>query len=161
MSTSGSTAKAAQAGPTSSPSTRPSPRASSPSHTTSRSRRMLSSLGGSPVHTGSSPAVPVSGALPVSMAPAYVGETESMTPTTETMVGIGGAPASTHMGPNIAPQPPPTHGVLRLGLVLEGERIQHAERVIGYMPRGAEKLFGARDSRQIIMLANRHDWLSA
>jgi NADH-quinone oxidoreductase subunit D len=33
--------------------------------------------------------------------------------------------------------------------------------VIGYMHRGAEKLFEARDYRQIIMLANRHDWLSA
>ena len=29
------------------------------------------------------------------------------------------------------------------------------------MHRGAEKLFEARDYRQIIMLANRHDWLSA
>ena len=51
--------------------------------------------------------------------------------------------------------------MLRLRLVLDGERIQHAEPVIGYMHRGAEKLFEARDYRQIIMLANRHDWLSA
>ena len=29
------------------------------------------------------------------------------------------------------------------------------------MHRGAEKLFEARDYRQIIVLANRHDWLSA
>jgi NADH-quinone oxidoreductase subunit D len=29
------------------------------------------------------------------------------------------------------------------------------------MHRGAEKLFEARDYRQIVMLANRHDWLSA
>jgi NADH-quinone oxidoreductase subunit D len=29
------------------------------------------------------------------------------------------------------------------------------------MHRGAEKLFEARDYRQIMMLANRHDWLSA
>ena len=62
---------------------------------------------------------------------------------------------------NIGPQHPSTHGVLRLRLVLDGERIQHAEPVIGYMHRGAEKLFEARDYRQIIMLANRHDWLSA
>lgn len=51
--------------------------------------------------------------------------------------------------------------MLRLRLVLDGERIQQAEPVIGYMHRGAEKLFEARDYRQIIMLANRHDWLSA
>ncbi len=29
------------------------------------------------------------------------------------------------------------------------------------MHRGAEKLFEVRDYRQIIVLANRHDWLSA
>ncbi|MFG2027806.1 NADH-quinone oxidoreductase subunit D [Streptomyces sp. NPDC048825] len=84
-----------------------------------------------------------------------------MTPTTETTVGIGGAAESTDMVLNIGPQHPSTHGVLRLRLVLDGERIQHAEPVIGYMHRGAEKLFEARDYRQIIMLANRHDWLSA
>ncbi|MGN6332564.1 MAG: NADH-quinone oxidoreductase subunit D [Motilibacteraceae bacterium] len=62
---------------------------------------------------------------------------------------------------NIGPQHPATHGVLRLRLVLDGERIVHAEPVIGYMHRGAEKLFEVRDYRQIIVLANRHDWLSA
>ncbi|MER5300270.1 NADH-quinone oxidoreductase subunit D [Streptomyces lasiicapitis] len=62
---------------------------------------------------------------------------------------------------NIGPQHPSTHGVLRLRLVLDGERIEAAEPVIGYMHRGAEKLFEARDYRQIVMLANRHDWLSA
>ncbi|MFD5493103.1 NADH-quinone oxidoreductase subunit D [Streptomyces sp. NPDC127091] len=84
-----------------------------------------------------------------------------MTPTTETTVGIGGAAESTDMVLNIGPQHPSTHGVLRLKLVLDGELIHHAEPVIGYMHRGAEKLFEARDYRQIIMLANRHDWLSA
>ncbi|WP_155058113.1 NADH-quinone oxidoreductase subunit D [Streptomyces blattellae] len=84
-----------------------------------------------------------------------------MTPTTETTVGIGGAAESTDMVLNIGPQHPSTHGVLRLRLTLDGERITHAEPVIGYMHRGAEKLFEARDYRQIIMLANRHDWLSA
>ncbi|WP_395295648.1 NADH-quinone oxidoreductase subunit D [Kitasatospora hibisci] len=86
----------------------------------------------------------------------------------ETTVGIGagaenftGTAGSTDMVLNIGPQHPATHGVLRLRLVLDGERIVTAEPVIGYMHRGAEKLFEARDYRQIIMLANRHDWLSA
>ncbi len=86
----------------------------------------------------------------------------------ETTVGIGagaenvtGTADSTDMVLNIGPQHPATHGVLRLRLVLDGERIVSAEPVIGYMHRGAEKLFEARDYRQIIMLANRHDWLSA
>ncbi|AXH98143.1 NADH-quinone oxidoreductase subunit D [Ornithinimicrobium avium] len=62
---------------------------------------------------------------------------------------------------NIGPQHPATHGVLRLRVTVDGERILAAEPVIGYMHRGAEKLFEARDYRQIIVLANRHDWLSA
>ncbi len=81
----------------------------------------------------------------------------------ETTVGIGAGVenTATDMVLNIGPQHPATHGVLRLKLVLDGERIIRAEPVIGYMHRGAEKLFEARDYRQIIMLANRHDWLSA
>ena len=62
---------------------------------------------------------------------------------------------------NIGPQHPSTHGVLRLRLVLDGERVVSCEPVVGYMHRGAEKLFEVRDYRQIIVLANRHDWLSA
>lgn len=80
---------------------------------------------------------------------------------TETTIGIGGATEGTDMVLNIGPQHPSTHGVLRLRLKLAGERISEAEPIIGYMHRGAEKLFEARDYRQIIMLANRHDWLSA
>jgi NADH-quinone oxidoreductase subunit D len=62
---------------------------------------------------------------------------------------------------NIGPQHPATHGVLRLRIVVDGEQIVHAEPIVGYMHRGAEKLFEVRDYRQIIVLANRHDWLSA
>ncbi|UWE07890.1 NADH-quinone oxidoreductase subunit D [Actinacidiphila bryophytorum] len=80
---------------------------------------------------------------------------------TETTIGIGGAAEGTDMVLNIGPQHPSTHGVLRLRLVLDGERIRSAEPIVGYMHRGAEKLFEARDYRQIVMLANRHDWLSA
>ena len=69
--------------------------------------------------------------------------------------------ATSDMVLNIGPQHPATHGVLRLRLRLDGERIVHVEPVIGYMHRGAEKLFEVRDYRQIIVLANRHDWLSA
>jgi NADH-quinone oxidoreductase subunit D len=61
----------------------------------------------------------------------------------------------------IGPQHPATHGVLRLALTVAGDRIVRAEPVVGYMHRGAEKLFEARDYRQILVLANRHDWLSA
>ncbi len=75
--------------------------------------------------------------------------------------GGGDGLATQDMVLNIGPQHPATHGVLRLRLVLDGERIVHAEPIIGYMHRGAEKLFEVRDYRQIVVLANRHDWLSA
>jgi NADH-quinone oxidoreductase subunit D len=89
--------------------------------------------------------------------------------TTERTVGIGAGAdlvgderlATQDMVLNIGPQHPSTHGVLRLRLLLAGERSVHAEPVVGDMHRGAEKLFEVRDYRQIVVLANRHDWLSA
>jgi NADH-quinone oxidoreductase subunit D len=81
--------------------------------------------------------------------------------TSELTVGTGAGLDTADMVLNIGPQHPSTHGVLRLKLVLDGERVLSAEPIIGYMHRGAEKLFEVRDYRQIIMLANRHDWLSA
>jgi NADH-quinone oxidoreductase subunit D len=80
--------------------------------------------------------------------------------TRELIVATGDL-ATADMVLNIGPQHPATHGVLRLAITLDGERIIRADPVIGYMHRGAEKLFEARDYRQIIVLANRHDWLSA
>lgn len=62
---------------------------------------------------------------------------------------------------NLGSGHPSGHGLLQLRLTLEGEKITAAEPVIGYVHRGAEKLFEARDYRQIIVLANRHDWLGA
>ncbi len=82
--------------------------------------------------------------------------------TRELTVGVGpGELATADMVLNIGPQHPATHGVLRLRIVLDGERIISADPIIGYMHRGAEKLFEVRDYRQIAVLANRHDWLSA
>jgi NADH-quinone oxidoreductase subunit D len=77
-------------------------------------------------------------------------------------VGTGAKELATEdMILNVGPQHPSTHGVLRLRLTLDGERITRAEPIVGYMHRGAEKLFEVRDFRQVIVLANRHDWLSA
>lgn len=83
-------------------------------------------------------------------------------PARELTVGVGaGDLATADMVLNIGPQHPATHGVLRLRLVLDGERIVSADPIVGYMHRGAEKLFEVRDYRQVVVLANRHDWLSA
>ncbi|HEX5740792.1 MAG TPA: NADH-quinone oxidoreductase subunit D [Pilimelia sp.] len=77
------------------------------------------------------------------------------------VVGTQGGVGTADMVLNIGPQHPSTHGVLRLRLVVDGERVTACEPVVGYMHRGAEKLFEVRDYRQILVLANRHDWLSA
>ncbi|QSB05140.1 NADH-quinone oxidoreductase subunit D [Natronoglycomyces albus] len=76
-------------------------------------------------------------------------------------VGLGAGTEATDMVLNIGPQHPSTHGVLRLKLTIDAERVTSCEPIIGYMHRGAEKLYEARDFRQIMVLANRHDWLSA
>jgi NADH-quinone oxidoreductase subunit D len=75
--------------------------------------------------------------------------------------GAAGGPSPERLLINLGPGHPSGHGMLRLSLTLDGDRITTAEPVIGYVHRGAEKLFEARDYRQIIVLANRHDWLSA
>ena len=79
----------------------------------------------------------------------------------EVVVAGEGGLATEEMVLNIGPQHPSTHGVLRVVITLDGERITSAEPVIGYMHRAFEKLAEARDYRQIIALVNRHDWLSA
>jgi NADH-quinone oxidoreductase subunit D len=75
--------------------------------------------------------------------------------------GANGDLSTQEMNLNIGPQHPATHGVLRVVIDLDGERIVRATPVIGYMHRGFEKLAEARDYRQIMALCNRHDWLSA
>lgn len=78
------------------------------------------------------------------------------------VVGIGVLdPTSADVVLELGDQHPSTHGALRLALTLDGDRVVTAEPIVGYMHRGAEKLFEVRDYRQLVMLANRHDWLSA
>ena len=64
------------------------------------------------------------------------------------------------MSLSIGPAHPATHGVFRIVLELDGERVKKATPVVGYMHRGFEKLAEHRDFRQIKALVNRHDWLS-
>ena len=56
---------------------------------------------------------------------------------------------------------PAGHGLLRVRGTVTGGVVEDAEVVTGLMHRGAEKLFESRDYRQILSLANRHDWLSS
>lgn len=56
---------------------------------------------------------------------------------------------------------PAGHGLLSIAGRTEGGIIVEAEVVTGLMHRGAEKLFESRDYRQILSLANRHNWLAS
>jgi len=77
-------------------------------------------------------------------------------------VAVGAARGSSHEVPlNLGPHHPTSHGGLRLRLTLDGDRIAGCEPVVGYLHRGVEKLFEVRDYRQLLVLANRHDWHSA
>ena len=75
------------------------------------------------------------------------------------IIGDGDFP-TTDMSLSIGPAHPATHGVFRIVLEMDGERVKRATPVIGYMHRGFEKLAEHRDYRQIKALVNRHDWLS-
>lgn len=62
---------------------------------------------------------------------------------------------------NMGPQHPSTHGVLRVVLRLDGERVVDSDVVIGYLHRGIEKLCENRDWTQIILLTDRMDYVAA
>ncbi len=61
---------------------------------------------------------------------------------------------------NMGPQHPSTHGVLRIKLLLDGEKIVSAEPVIGYLHTGVEKECETRTYAQVFTLVDRLDYLS-
>ena len=62
---------------------------------------------------------------------------------------------------NMGPQHPSTHGVLRVVLRLDGEKVVDSDVVIGYLHRGIEKLSENRNWTQIILLTDRMDYVAA
>ena len=61
---------------------------------------------------------------------------------------------------NMGPQHPSTHGVFRLVIWVDGERITRAEPHIGYLHRGSEKLCEDETYSQIITLFDRLDYVA-
>lgn len=61
---------------------------------------------------------------------------------------------------NLGPQHPSTHGVLRIKLRLEGEKVLAAEPIIGYLHTGVEKECETRTYVQGFTLVDRLDYLS-
>ncbi len=62
---------------------------------------------------------------------------------------------------NMGPQHPSTHGVLRLLLTLEGEKVIKVEPHLGYIHRSIEKMCEKDTYPQIIHLTDRMDYLSS
>lgn len=62
---------------------------------------------------------------------------------------------------NMGPQHPSTHGVLRVILKLDGEKVLGTECVIGYLHRGVEKIAEHRTYAQFNPYVDRMDYVAA
>ncbi len=62
---------------------------------------------------------------------------------------------------NMGPQHPSTHGVLKIVLTLEGEKIVKADPVMGFLHRGVEKLAETITYNQFIPHTDRLDYVCA
>ena len=61
---------------------------------------------------------------------------------------------------NMGPQHPSTHGVFRMVLWVDGEKVTAVEPYIGYLHRGSEKLCEGEQYHQVITLFDRMDYLA-
>ena len=68
---------------------------------------------------------------------------------------------STELILNMGPQHPSTHGVLRVILKLDGEKILGTDCVIGYLHRGVEKIAENRTYTQFNPYVDRMDYVAA
>lgn len=68
---------------------------------------------------------------------------------------------STELVLNMGPQHPSTHGVLRVILKLDGEKILGTDCVIGYLHRGVEKIAENRTYAQFNPYVDRMDYVAA
>jgi len=62
---------------------------------------------------------------------------------------------------NVGPQHPSTHGVFRMRLTLDGERITDVDMIVGYLHRSMEKLAEERSFTQNIPFTDRTDYIAA
>ncbi len=68
---------------------------------------------------------------------------------------------STELVLNMGPQHPSTHGVLRVIVKLDGERVTGTECVVGYLHRGVEKIAENRTYQQFAPYVDRMDYVAA
>jgi NADH-quinone oxidoreductase subunit D len=62
---------------------------------------------------------------------------------------------------NMGPQHPSTHGVLRVKLRVDGEKVVGSECIIGYLHRGVEKIAEHRSYPQFAPYVDRMDYVAA
>src|ERR1700756_3243073 len=62
---------------------------------------------------------------------------------------------------NMGPQHPSTHGVLRVVLKLDGEKVVDLDPVLGYLHRGVEKLCENADYHQAICYTDPLEYVSS
>jgi len=62
---------------------------------------------------------------------------------------------------NVGPSHPSTHGVCRVIVTVDGEKITKAEPVIGYLHRGIEKIAENRTYAQVVPLTDRLDYVGS
>ena len=84
-----------------------------------------------------------------------VGTVGSVPESADTMLGLR------EMELNFGPQHPSTHGVLRIVLKVDGERIVSARPDVGYLHRGTEKLFETETYPMIVPHTDRLDYVAA
>ena len=84
-----------------------------------------------------------------------VGTVGAVPEAAETMLGLR------EMELNFGPQHPSTHGVLRIVLKVDGERIVSARPDVGYLHRGTEKLFETETYPMVIPHTDRMDYVAA
>ena len=77
------------------------------------------------------------------------------------LFSIGGLPLPKRKPLWLGDRHPSTAGVIGLDVEFDHDTIIRADIQPGHLHRAAEKLFEVRDYRSMIMLADRHDWLSS
>ena len=73
---------------------------------------------------------------------------------------LGGEIAEDHLVLNMGPQHPSTHGVLRLLLELDGERVVQCIPDVGYLHTGIEKEMETKTYLKSLVLTDRMDYLA-
>ena len=80
-------------------------------------------------------------------------------PPSASVAGVHADSQPVEMLLNMGPQHPSTHGVFRMVLWVDGEKVVDVEPHIGYLHRGSEKLCEGEQYHQVVTLFDRMDYI--